>query len=1306
MKALHKSIAWTAIAVLLAASVIGLSFWSLSQIDAAAQLRAHTNQVLDGADDFMSKLKDAEAGQRGYLLTANAAFLEPYLAVNKSILADLAALRDITLLDDSRVHLDAVKPLAAAKLAFLADVLTLYKSSREAEALRLVAGGEGKRLMDGIRSEMSAFKAIEVETLAQREIAFQSRMQFMFGAMVVSSLGAVLLALLIGYLIYRESQHRLKGMLYQETERSLKAQREINQRLHQALGNVQVSEQKLAVTLNSIGDGVIATDAEGLITMLNPMAELLTGWTLKQATGKAVEEIFHIINQETRQATTIPVAAALASGTIQGLANHTVLIARDGKERAIADSCGPIRDRDSKVVGAVLIFRDVSDEYAAQQALRDGTALVQAIMNTVADGIITFHATSGVIRSVNDTGARMLGFESEQLVGQNVSLIVPELFAGKFGEPLATGRLREVVASRQDGSGFPMEISVSETSLGGERYFTGVLRDITERGQAEAEQAVLSQRLRDQQFYTRSLIEANIDALMTTDAGGIITDVNHEMEVLTGCTREELIGAPFKNYFTDPAWAEAGIKRVLAEKKVINYELTARARDGRETAVSYNATTFYDRERRLQGVFAAARDVTDRNGLNATLELKNVELELARAAAETANAAKSEFLATMSHEIRTPMNGVIGMIDVLQQSSLNGSQMEMANIIHDSAFALLSVINDILDFSKIEASKLQLESIEMSVADIVESACENMSHMALKKGVELTMFIDPNIPQSVLGDPGRLRQILINLTSNAIKFSGGQEKTGRVSVRAKVLHTDASGAQLEFLIVDNGIGIDEATRARLFTAFIQADTSTTRKFGGTGLGLAITRQLVDLMGGGIEVQSAVGLGSTFRASIHFPLGESTPSKPAADPQSVEGLPCLVLVGPDRMGEDLARYLYGARAAVARATDLARAENWMAMQANGICVVVIDGPEYPPALLEGLKSAAHSHTGLDTRFVSLGRGKRRGPRWDGEQVVLVDGNMLTCRTFLNAVAIAAGRAEVPARDDMPGLAITSPSPLSRGEARRRGSLILVAEDNEINQKVILKQLTLLGQTADIANNGREALIRWRSGDYGIVFADLHMPELDGYELTAAIRVEEEGKAHIPIIAFTANALKGEAERCLAGGMDDYLGKPVQLVHLKAMLEKWQPLTGSELMPLEALEQTEPPSDSAPLLASNPEWAIAVDVKVLEALIGSDRATVVEFLNDFRLSETEIVEELRSACDAGRPQVAGALAHKLKSSARSVGALPLGELCNQIEAFGKVGDMIQLSMLMPAFETELARVDSFLRGFLKVNLAQTT
>jgi CheY-like chemotaxis protein/HPt (histidine-containing phosphotransfer) domain-containing protein len=334
----------------------------------------------------------------------------------------------------------------------------------------------------------------------------------------------------------------------------------------------------------------------------------------------------------------------------------------------------------------------------------------------------------------------------------------------------------------------------------------------------------------------------------------------------------------------------------------------------------------------------------------------------------------------------------------------------------------------------------------------------------------------------------------------------------------------------------------------------------------------------------------------------------------------------------------------------------------------LCIVVIDTAGSKPQLDE-LRAAARVRPSLDVHFVVIGRGYRRRCRSEAVDLVTLDGEVMHRRAFLEAVAVAAGRAKQHDWQVLSGDVKATLTPLSREEARRQGSLILVAEDNEINQKVILQQLTLLGKTADIANNGRKALELWQSGDYGILITDLHMPEMDGYELTAVIRAADTNKTRMPIIAFTANALKGEAEHCRAVGMDDYLSKPVQLVNLKAMLEKWLPVVNS----------------------------VAVDVNVLKALVGDDEAIIRDFLHDFRLSAAKIAAELRAACAAGQAAAAGALTHKLKSSARSVGALALGELCAKMEQAGKAGDTATLAVLLPRFEQELASVEDFLEGY---------
>ena len=361
---------------------------------------------------------------------------------------------------------------------------------------------------------------------------------------------------------------------------------------------------------------------------------------------------------------------------------------------------------------------------------------------------------------------------------------------------------------------------------------------------------------------------------MTTDPSGIITDVNKQMEALTDCTRDELIGAPFKNYFTDPERAEAGIKLVLSEKKVTNYELTVRTRDGKETVVSYNATTFYDRDRALQGVFAAARDVTERKRLDQVLQEKNVELENAKSAAEKANLAKSDFLSNMSHEIRTPMNAIIGMSHLALKTELTPRQRDYIRKIKGSSRHLLSIINDILDFSKIEAGKLTIEYTDFELEKVLDNVASLIAEKASAKGLELVFDVDRDVPANLIGDPLRLGQILINYANNAVKFT----EQGEIDIVIRLKEQTDEDVLLYCAVRDTGIGLTEEQTGRLFQSFSQADTSTTRKYGGTGLGLAISKKLAELMGGEVGVESEPGKGSTFWFTARLGKGVGQPRK--------------------------------------------------------------------------------------------------------------------------------------------------------------------------------------------------------------------------------------------------------------------------------------------------------------------------------------------------------------------------------------------------------------------------------------------
>ncbi|MDP2169370.1 MAG: response regulator [Rhodocyclaceae bacterium] len=714
---------------------------------------------------------------------------------------------------------------------------------------------------------------------------------------------------------------------------------------------------------------------------------------------------------------------------------------------------------------------------------------------------------------------------------------------------------------------------------------------------------------------------------------------------------------------------------------------------------AYAVIAHVDISARKQAELALQRANED---LESRVAARTQELERARQEAEQASQAKSAFLAAMSHEIRTPMNGVIGMVDVLAQTSLRSDQVGMVELIRGSALALLGIIDDILDFSKIEAGKLEIEHAPLDIATLVEDVCDLLDQLAHRKGVELTLFTDPALPKVVLGDATRLRQVLLNLTNNAIKFSADPGRPGCVRVRAVLEKVGAGETAVSLQVSDNGIGMDAATQARLFTSFSQADSSTTRRFGGTGLGLAISRQLVELMGGEIAVHSAPGQGATFSVRLPFALAPeqaATTPAPAAD-VDVAGLSCLVLGGAGSLADDLAAYLAHAGARVERAPDLAAARPLIAGLPPGPWVFVVDAPAGRPPLDE-LHAACRARAGLDAHFVTIAhetaagtsdlvvieRGRRRKPRLRTD-VVTLDAEAMHRLTFLQAVALAAGRIESDTRAELPAESRDKPAPPTREQAIEQGRLILVAEDNETNQEVILQQLKLLGLTADVAVDGRAALARWHSGDYALLLSDLHMPEMDGYQLTAAIRAAESalsGQRRLPIIALTANALKGEAQRCREVGMDDYLSKPVQLVNLKATLEKWLPPVALP-MPEAALPAAARPEAAG---ASTPA-ALHLDVSVLEQLVGDDPAVIDKFLRSFRASALGIASEITIAIDAGQSAQAAALAHKLKSSARSFGALALGELCAAMEQAGKAGQRETLNDLRPRFAAELHAV----------------
>jgi PAS domain S-box-containing protein len=641
---------------------------------------------------------------------------------------------------------------------------------------------------------------------------------------------------------------------------------------------------------NSANFSSITTDEKGVIQIFNVGAERMLGYTAPEVLNKIT--LVDITNLQERivraKALSVEFSMPIPSGfealvfkSLRGIEDifELTYIRKDGSRFPVIVSVTALRDEHGTIIGYLLIGTDNTARKEAEEALFKAGALQSAIFNSANFSSIATDE-KGVIQIFNVGAERMLGYAAADVLNKitpadisdpqeviararalSVELstpITPGFEALVFKASRGIEDIYELTYIRKDGSRFPAIVSV--TALRDEHgTIIGYLligTDNTARKQIEAEQKQLSQRLRDQQFYTRSLFESNIDALMTTDPSGIITDVNKQMEALTGCTRDELIGAPFKNYFTDPELAEASIKLVLIQKKVTNYELTARAMDGRETVVSYNATTFYDRDRKLQGVFAAARDITERNRLDQALQEKNIELESARYVAEKANLAKSEFLSNMSHELRSPLNAILGFAQLMESDSQPQTPFQKEGIaqILQAGWHLLKLIDEVLDLAKVESGQVSISKESVSLAEVMLECQGMIEPQAQQRGINL-IFPRFDIPYFVRADRTRLKQVIINLLSNAIKYNIRQ---GTVEVKC----TESTSECIRVSIRDTGIGLNSQQLDQIFQAFNrlgQEDTDVE----GTGIGLVVSKRLVELMGGIIGVESTVGVGSVF-----------------------------------------------------------------------------------------------------------------------------------------------------------------------------------------------------------------------------------------------------------------------------------------------------------------------------------------------------------------------------------------------------------------------------------------------------------